>query len=117
MSPRNRPDFRRSLAALLDRAAPFLFVVALVLAAFAGGMYVNQEKVFPHEYIRAAWKTGLSLFQMHFSKHSKAIFVDVPSGGMEAHRFEFIGADALAGPILVPGRAWAFSEYCPGAKG
>ena len=117
---RVRPELRRPLVALLHRAPPFLFVVALVLAAFAGGMYVKKEKVFPHEYFKAAYKTGLSLFEMHFPKRfspHRSASTDVPPGRMEARRFEFIGADALAGPILVPGGIVAFSEYCPGATG
>ena len=118
--PPNRPELRRPLVALLHRAPPFLFVVALMLAAFAGGMYVYKEKVFPHKYLEAAYKTGLSLFQMHVSKHDflyKGASVDVIPGRMEARRFEFIGADVLADPILVPGDVRTFPEYCPGATG
>ena len=91
---RVRPELRRPLVALLHRAPPFLFVVALVLAAFAGGMYVKKEKVFPHEYFKAAYKTGLSLFEMHFPKRfspHRSASTDVPprqdgSAPLRVHR-------------------------------
>ena len=44
-------------------------------------------------------------------------FVDISPDSVEARRFEFIGADTLADPILVLGGADRFIEYCPNASG
>ena len=118
--PRIRPELRRPLVAILDRAPQLLLVVALMSAAFVGGMYVYKEKVFPHGLFRAAWLTGRELFEIHVSESPllhRAASVDVTPGRMEPPRFEFIGADALADPILVSGGATALSGYCPGAMG
>ena len=116
--PRIRPGLRRPLAAMLDRAPQLLLVVALMSAAFVGGMYVYKEKVFPYSLFRAAWLTGRELFEIHVSESPLlhgAASVDVTPGRREPLRFEFIGADALADPILVAGGAAALSGYCPGA--
>ena len=116
--PRIRPGLRRPLVAILDRAPQLLLVVALMSAAFVGGMYVYKEKVFPHGLFRAAWLTGRELFEIHVSESPllhRAASVDVTPGRMEPLRFEFIGADALADPILVSGGTTALSGYCPGA--
>ena len=95
-------------------------------AAFVGGMYVTKEKVFPYSLFRAAWLTGQELFEIHVSERlllhgAASVNVtpgrDVTHGRMEPHRFEFIGADALADPILVAGGTAALSGYCPGAAG
>ena len=116
---------RRSLVALLDRAPLPLFAIALMLAVFAGGIYVGMKKVYPYDLLRAAYKTGKTLVRAHIDKVSPspipllrtATFVDLISDSVEARRFEFIGADTLADPILVMGGAEHFAEYCPGAKG
>ena len=89
-------------------------------AAFVGGMYVTKEKVFPYSLFRAAWLTGQELFEIHVSERlllHGAASVDVTPGRWEPLRFEFIGTDALADPILVTGGPAALSGYCPGAAG
>ena len=43
--------------------------------------------------------------------------MDVVPDCVEAHRFEFVAADALTDPILVLGGFGQFAEYCPGQAG
>ena len=47
----------------------------------------------------------------------KGRFVTVVPDSVEAHRFEFITAQALTNPILVWGWKNLFAEYCPGHVG
>ena len=96
-----------AVSALLKRAPLFLFMAALLLAGFAGGLYVARYKVFPYEILSSARKTFVAAVEARFpSKHSPGVrgkFVDVPPEQAAARRFEFIGSDRLADPILVPG--------------
>ena len=118
-SPKVQSKMRRSLVALRNRAPLLLFVIALMLSAFAGGVYVHRQKVFPYDLLRAAYKTGKTLFAVYMEDDAfrPMNFVAIRPDSVEARRFEFIGADTLADPILVVGGAERFAEYCPGARG
>ena len=100
---------------MLRRAPLLLFVAGIVLASFAGGMYVQWKKVFPHSLLSSARKTftaavGATLRGPYWDRWE---FVDIPPEQAAARRFEFIGSDRLAHPILVPGGRKHFREYCP----
>ena len=98
------------------RAPEILFAMALLLAGFAGGLYVAQYKVFPHALLSAAYKTFVAAVEVNL--YHPLIwkgweFADVPPDQAAARRFEFIGSDRLTDPILVPGGRGHFREYCP----
>ena len=117
-SPKVQSKIRRSLVALLNRAPLPLFAIALMLAVFAGGIYVGIKKVFPYDLLISAYKTGKTLFAVYRPVAFRATnFVAISPDSVEARRFEFIGADTLADPILVLGGAEHFAEYCPGTEG
>ena len=91
-----------------------------MLAAFAGGVYITTKKVFPYDLLRSAYKTSRTLFAIYVMdegvfRHMR--FVNISPDSVEARRFEFIGADTLADPILVLGGSDRFIEYCPNAQG
>ena len=103
---------------LLRRAPVFLFAMALLLAGFAGGVYVMKYKVFPHALLSAGYKTFVTAVQVNFSARGWGVggggeFVDISPHQAAARRFEFIGNDRLTDPILVPGGREHFREYCP----
>ena len=108
-----------AVSAWLRRAPAPLFVAALMLASFAGGMYVDRYKVFPYSLLSAARKTFVTadevIRQDLFREPWE--FVDVPPDQVAARRFEFIGSDRLADPILVPGGRGHFREHCPDHAG
>ena len=123
-SPKDQSKIRRSLVALRNRAPLPLFVIALMLAAFAGGVYVERQTVFPYYLLSAAYKTGKTLEARIDDKVAPSIplsheatFVNIISDSVEARRFEFIGVATLADPILVSGGPERFAEYCPDARG
>ena len=116
------PEVQSKFVALLNRAPLLLLAIALMLAAFAGGVYVHRQKVFPYDLLRSAYKTGKTLFAVYIegevSPAFRAMsFVAISPDSVEARRFEFIGADTLADPILVAGGLERFAEACPGARG
>ena len=92
-----------------------LFVVALMLAGFAGGLYVARYKVFPYAIVSSARKTFVAAVEVSLRNPygERWRFVDVPPDQAAARRFEFIGSDQLTDPILVPGGPYRFREYCP----
>ena len=117
-----RPKVQSKLVALFNRATLPLFVIALMLAAFAGGVYVTKKEVFPYDLLISAYKTSRTLFALYvkdeiFPVFRHMRFVNISPDSVEARRFEFIGADTLADPILVWGRLEYFTEYCPNASG
>ena len=112
-----------AISALLKRAPLFLFVAALLLAGFTGGLYVARYKVFPYDILSSAKKTFLAAVHTNPLDSDRGLrlhlwrFVDVPPEQAAARRFEFIGSDHLADPILVPGGRRYFREHCPGHVG
>ena len=105
---------------LLDRAVRFLFVIAAVLVTFVVGWGVGTFERFPHALLSNAYKTArtqLELLTDEIPTLRKHTFVNIAPDRVEAHRFEFIAAAALADPILVPGGLGQFAEYCPGHAG
>ena len=103
----------------MGRASRLLFVAALLLASFAGGMYVTIYKFFPYDVLFSARKTFLAAVETNrlgIPRYSDE-FVDVPPEQAAARRFEFIGSDRLADPILVPGGWGQFQEHCPDHAG
>ena len=112
-----------AVSALLKRAPLFLFAAALLLAAFAGGLYVARYKVFPYDILSSARKTFSAAVETNLhdpdrdSGRKPWEFVDVPPGQAAARRFEFMGSDRLADPILVPGGRGHFLDHCPGHVG
>ena len=115
------PKIQSKLVTLFNRATLPLFVIALMLAAFAGGVYVTTKKVFPYDLLISAYKTSKTLFEVSMGGSLPVFwgmqFVDISPDSVAARRFEFIGADTLADPILVLGGADRFIEYCPNASG
>ena len=107
----------------MGRAPIFLFVAALLLAAFAGGLYVALYKVFPYGILSSAGKTFLAAVETNLHDPDRDTerkpweFVDVPPDQAAARRFEFMGSDRLADPMLVPGGRGHFREHCPGHVG
>ena len=92
------------VSALLGRAPIFLFVAALLLTAFAGGLYVARYKVFPYGILSSAKKTFLAANEARRAEKSyRRRWVDVPPDQVADRRFEFIGSDRLTDPILVSG--------------
>ena len=87
-----------------------LFVGALMLAAFAAGLYVVMHEVFPYALLYSAKKTFVSLVAANLP-------VPFPPDRSAIRRFEFIGSDHLADPIVVPGGRYRFQEYCPDSAG
>ena len=119
-------EMHGSVSALLRRAPAFLFAMALLLAGFAGGLYVARHKVFPHALLSAAYKTFVAAVEVNFRAPFLLPpppvwdgwnFVDLPPDQATARRFEFIGNDRLTDPILVQGGPGRFREYCPDHAG
>ena len=111
-------EMPRAVSAWLGRAPVLLFVGALMLAAFAGGLCVARYKVFPYALLSSARKTFVSMVEIQLHDPSREWgFVDVPPDQAAARRFEFIGSDHLTDSILVPGGRHRFREYCPGHVG
>ena len=121
--PRRAEESRRSGrmrggsgSALPKRAALPLFVAALMLTAFAGGLYVARHEVFPYALLSDAYKTFAAAVDIHLREAPswrRWEFADIPPDQAAARRFEFIGSDRLTDPILVPGGRGHFREYCP----
>ncbi len=106
------------VSALLKRAPLFLFVAALLLAAFASGLYVARYKVFPYGILSSARKTFLAMNEARVTEPFQRLrWVDIPPDQVADRRFEFIGSDRLTDPILVPGGRGYFREHCPGHVG
>ena len=106
------------VSALLGRTPIFLFVAALMLASFAGGLYVARYKVFPYGILSSAKKTFLAANAARLAEQLERVrWVDVPPDQVAGRRFEFIGSDRLTDPILVPGGRGHFREHCPGHVG
>ena len=101
------------------RTPVLLFLAALMLATFAGGLYVAHYRVFPYALLSSAGKTFASMLDLHLHDPywDRWEFVDVPTAQVAARRFEFIGSDRLTDPILVPGGVGRFREHCPGHAG
>lgn len=111
---------RNSERSFLDRAARLLFVAAVILTTFAIGWRVGAFKIFPHGALSKAFKTAKVQIELLTGKSplfKYLKFVNIAPDRVEIHRFEFIAADALADPILVPGGMGKFVEYCPGHPG
>ena len=102
-------------SAWLRRAPALLFVGALMLAAFAGGLCAARYKVFPHALLSAAYKTFVAAVEVNFRVPSRdrRRFADVHPDQAAARRFEFMGSDRLTDPIVVPGGRHRFREHCP----
>ncbi len=100
-----------------------LFVIAVGLAGFTAGAYVIKFQVFPYGFVHSAYKTAQVLVDAFVENNRGALrigkghFVTVAPDSVEAHRFEFITAQALPDPILVWGGMSQFAEYCPGHVG
>ena len=62
----------------------FLFAMALLLAGFAGGVYVMKYKVFPHALLSAAYKTFVTaVFPNHRTPgHLRELYTD-RNGGVD----------------------------------
>ena len=58
-------EMHGAVSALLRRAPGILFAMALLLAGFAGGLYVAQYKVFPHALLSAAYKTFVAAVEVN----------------------------------------------------
>ena len=118
-----RSTFQKLLIALLHRAPLLLFVITLMLAAFLSGVYVTIKRGGPYELLRDAYRTGKTLLAFYETKDKPKLLnyvitsVDISPDSLAARRFEFIGADELADPILVMGGPDYFAEYCPNAVG
>ena len=114
---------QKLLIALLHRAPLLLFVITLMLAAFLSGVYVTVKRGGPYELLRDAYRTGKTLFAFYKTKDKTRLLnyvitsVDISPDSLAARRFEFIGANELADPILVMGGLDYFAEYCPNAVG
>ena len=107
---------RGAVSALPRKAPVLLFVAALMLAAFAGGLYVARYEVFPYSLLSATKKISLEMIAANLPPdpgQGRGGGVDVPPDQAAARRFEFIGNDRLTDPILVPGGREHFREYCP----
>ena len=96
-----------------------MFVAALLLAAFAGGLYVATYKVFLYAFLVSARKTFVAAVEVSFDKPygKRPRGVDIPPDQVADWRFEFIGSDRLADPIVVPGGWGHFQEHCPDHAG
>ena len=104
---------------MLRRAPALLFVAALMLAAFTGGICVAVYEVFPHAFLVSARKTFMTAVEAGFHEPYRRPpkWVDVPPDQAADRRFEFIGSDRLADPIVVAGGWGHFREHCPGHAG
>ena len=110
----------KALASKAAARAPLcLFLAALMLAAFAAGMYVRSYEMFPSAFFKDAHKAWKQLRKYHFFEPSLSSlqFVDIAPDRAEARRFEFIGAAGFSGPILAAGMAGAFADLCPDFAG
>ncbi len=108
-------EMHGAVSAWPGRAPVLLFVGALMLAAFAGGLCVAQYKVFPYALLSSARKTFVAAVKANLHDPYRELrgFVDVPPDQVAARRFEFMGSDHLTDPIVVPGGWGRFREYCP----
>ena len=91
-----------------------------MLATFTVGWGVGTSRIFPHAILFDAYKTAKT--QIEWLRDKNLIwknhrFVNVDPDRVETHRFEFVAADNLTDPILVPGGFGQFAEYCPGHAG
>ena len=108
-------EMHGAVRTLLRRAPVLLFMAALMLAAFAGGVYVARYRVFPYALLHDANKTFTTAVAANIAdpRQVGGNFVDVPPDQVADRRFEFMGSDHLTDPILVPGGRYRFREYCP----
>ena len=105
---------------LLDKTPRLLFLATVILATFVTSWGIVTFEIFPHAILFNAYKTAKT--QSGFLTARKPVFrrlkfVNIVPDDVEAHRFEFVAADALVDPILVPGGVGQFAEYCPGHVG
>ena len=107
-------EMHGAVRTLLRRAPVLLFMAALMLAAFAGGVYVARYRVFPYALLHDAYKTFAEMVvDFRDPGQVRGNFVDVPHDQVAVRRFEFIGSDRLTDPILVSGGRGHFREHCP----
>ena len=128
------------------RTPLLLFAVAVLLAAFGAGMYVEAAGLFPSGLVRSAYKTlAVNLNFMGFGNGTDAAVggkcVPVAAGRIgelrkefrmpalkcpaapfasadaAESRIEFLASDTLADPVLVKGDAGTFLEHCPAPSG
>ena len=57
-------EMHRAVPTLSRKAPVLLFVAALMLAAFAGGLYVAKYEVFPYALLSNAYKTFVAAVQV-----------------------------------------------------
>ena len=109
------------------KAAPLaLFAASLVLAAFAGGVWVAHHRMFPFREMHTAKRTLFTLldepdrmipFLRGIPGPDRWELTAFPRGRVDAHRIRFIDGAPLADPVLFPGGRGKFAEHCPGHAG
>lgn len=113
----------KGVTSLFDRASQTLFVTVIILAIFTIGLGVGTFKIFPYAILSNAYNTAKNQVEFLTDKnfvvwHTRPPeFVNIDPGRVETHRWEFVAADTLTDPILVPGGFGQFAEYCPGQAG
>ena len=113
----NTSGFRRSGA----KAPLALFVAALALVTFAGGVWVGHYQAFPFHTIRSALRTLNTLPSVHPSPNLRGGMglwrsTAFPLDRLDAHRIR-LAEGAFADPILLAGGRGHFVEHCPGRAG
>ena len=110
---------RRALAWAWERAPAALFALALLLAAFALGMFVERTEAWPYGVVADAVKTARTLraSSLDDPPTEGAVFVDTPPAEAAAERVRFAAADRLADPVLVQGGPGLFADLCPETGG
>ena len=107
----------------LRRRGPLvLFVGALAIVVFLGGIQVARTNAFPYELLKSAKLTAENLIATHPSFADppwlrQVAAVDPPPGRLEAARIVLRDPSGMADRIVFPGGAGRFAELCPGHPG
>ena len=98
-----------------------MFVAALVVFVFLGGVQVARTKAFPYQLLISAELTAKNIFATLTAEEQwwlrDASPVDLPPGQLEAERIELRDPSGMANRIVFPGGAGRFAELCPGHPG
>ena len=112
----------RAVFSWLRRRGPLaLFVGALAVVVFLGGIQVARTKAFPYELLVSAELTAKNIFATLTAKEQwwlrDASPVDLPPGQLKANRIVLRDPSGMADRIVFPGGAGRFAELCPGHPG
>lgn len=106
-------------AAVLRHLPLALFAIAVILTAFAYGVWVGKSETFPYRVIADGVKTARAALGAYSEQPRRRDFYGLtgfsttPPAAAAANRIESIGSNGLADPLLWFGGQYQFMEHCP----